>query len=177
MSRRAFSGGRPEISLSKLMKPLLILFFTTWLALASPTLLGAVRTSAAKATTNLDAEGPWRQALERAQQRWQAFRKETPLTGEQKARIREIVQPHHAEIRQQLSALRDAHRQLREASKNNGDLAAAADKVGDAARRGALLRAQLTREIRPVLTPEQRRRLDSALAEFERGTDRLGNLR
>ncbi len=159
------------------MKSLLLLSLTALMALTTPTVLRAASSASTKTDARLGADGPLRQALERARQRWQAFRKETPLTREQQTKIREIVQPHRNEIRAQLSALRDARKQLQDASKDNGDLTAAAEKVGEAARHGALLRARLAREIRPILTPEQRQRVDSALDEFHAETGRLGSLR
>jgi Spy/CpxP family protein refolding chaperone len=122
------------------------------------------------------SDGPLRHALRGALRRWLAFREETPLTEQQRAQIREIVKPHRDAIRTQITAMRDAHSQLHKATTKDGDVQAAATKVGEAARNGALLRARLAREIRPVLTPEQCQRLDSGIEEFQSNLGKLGTL-
>lgn len=162
------------------MKKLLVPMLAALAAVTLATPAQAVDATPGKSAADVrsgGSDGPLRHALRGALRRWLAFREETPLTEPQRAQIREIVKPHRDEIRTQIAAMRDAHNQLHKATTKDGDVKAAAEKVGEAARTGALLRARLAREIRPVLTPEQRQRLDSGIEEFQAELGKLSALR
>jgi len=86
---------------------------------------------------------------------FQAFRRETPLSAEQKQKVREVLASHRSEIRAQWEKGREARRALEAATKTSGpDSQAtrqAAEKVGEAVRDRALLKAKIGSEIRPLL--------------------------
>ncbi|WP_395735362.1 Spy/CpxP family protein refolding chaperone [Prosthecobacter sp.] len=95
------------------------------------------------------------------------FRKQTPLSDEQKTALSKILAEHREEIRAQITEGRDARRAMEKAVKENGSTKAAADKIGDAARDRALLMARIAKQMRPLLTPEQQKQLEEAHSEIE----------
>jgi len=72
------------------------------------------------------------------------FRKETPLSDEQKGKVRSIVETHRGEIRAQFDKGREARRAMADASKagdtDSKAVQSAAEKIGEVAA-PALLRA------------------------------------
>lgn len=98
------------------------------------------------------------------------FRKETPLSDEQKTAISKIMNDHRAEIQAQIVKGRDARHAMTAAAKENANSSAtkaAAEKIGDLARDRALLAARIGAEVRPLLTPEQQKQIESAREEIE----------
>jgi Spy/CpxP family protein refolding chaperone len=98
------------------------------------------------------------------------FRKETPLTAEQRASVAKILETHREEIRTQMTKGRDARRAMAEAAKKDANSAAtraAAEKLGDLTRDRALLIAKIGSEVRPLLTPEQQKHIETARGELE----------
>ncbi|WP_395751439.1 Spy/CpxP family protein refolding chaperone [Prosthecobacter sp.] len=95
------------------------------------------------------------------------FRKQTPLSDEQKAALSKILAEHREEIQTQIKQGREARHAMEKAVKENGSTQAAADKIGDAARDRALLMARIAKEVRPLLTPEQQKRMEEARGEIE----------
>jgi len=98
------------------------------------------------------------------------FRKETPLTAEQRASVAKILETHREEIRTQMTKGRDARRAMAEAAKKDANSAAtraAAEKLGDLTRDRALLIAKIGAEVRPLLTPEQQKHIETARGELE----------
>lgn len=98
------------------------------------------------------------------------FRKETPLSDEQKTAISKILQNHRPEIQAQIAKGRDARREMTAAAKENASspaTKAAAEKIGDLARDRALLVARIGAEVRPLLTPGQQKQIESAREEIE----------
>ncbi len=98
------------------------------------------------------------------------FRKETPLSDEQKTAISKIMSEHRTEIQAQIAKGRDARRAMATAAKENADspsTKSAAEKIGDLARDRALLAARISAEVRPLLTPEQQKQIESARKEIE----------
>ncbi|MEZ5387990.1 MAG: hypothetical protein R3F13_20985 [Prosthecobacter sp.] len=98
------------------------------------------------------------------------FRKETPLSDEQKAAVGKILQQHRPEIQAQLTKSRDARRAMAAAAKENATgpaTKATAEKIGDLARDRALLVARISAEVRPLLTEEQLKQIESAREEIE----------
>ena len=98
------------------------------------------------------------------------FRKETPLSAEQRASVAKILELHRDEIRAQMTQGRDARRAMAEAAKKDANSAAtrsAAEKLGDVTRDRALLIAKIGAEVRPLLTPEQQKHIEAARGELE----------
>lgn len=92
------------------------------------------------------------------------FRKDTPLSDEQKTQIRDIVQTYHSDMRQQAEtgkAAREAFRKAAAESPDSKETLAAAEAIGNAARDRALLAAKIRAEVRPLLTPEQQASIES----------------
>ncbi|OYW74703.1 MAG: hypothetical protein B7Z37_16570 [Verrucomicrobia bacterium 12-59-8] len=95
------------------------------------------------------------------------FRKQTPLSEEQKAAISKILAEHREEIAAQINQGRMARHAMEAAVKENGSTKAAAEKIGDAARDRALLMARIGAQVRPLLTPEQQKQIEAARSEVE----------
>lgn len=98
------------------------------------------------------------------------FRKETPLSDEQKTAIGKIMSEHRAEIQTQVTKGRAARSAMAAAAKENASspaTKAAAEKIGDLARDRALLAARIGAEVRPLLTAEQQKQIESAREEIE----------
>lgn len=98
------------------------------------------------------------------------FRKETPLSAEQRASVTKILESHRDEIRAQMTQGCDARRAMAEAAKadaNSAATRAAAEKLGDVTRDRALLIAKIGAEVRPLLTPEQQKHIEAARGELE----------
>lgn len=99
------------------------------------------------------------------------FRKETPLSAEQREKVGAVLEAHRAEARSIFTRSRDARRAFVEAAKTHGADApatrAAADKTGEVTRDRALLIAKVLGEVRLVLTEAQMKRLESAHQEVE----------
>lgn len=98
------------------------------------------------------------------------FRKESPLSAEQRASVTKILESHRDEIRAQMTKGRDARRAMAEAAKKDANSAAtrsAAEKLGDVTCDRALLIAKIGAEVRPLLTPEQQKHIEAARGELE----------
>lgn len=99
------------------------------------------------------------------------FRKETPLSAEQKQAVTSIVQSHRDEIRAQVRSGIEARRAMATVAGAQGADAsatrAAAEKLGAVACDRALLTARILGEVRPILTPDQVSRIQSARTELE----------
>lgn len=95
------------------------------------------------------------------------FRKQTPLSDEQKTALSKILAEHREEIRAQITQGRAARHAMEKAVKENGSTQAAAEKIGDAARDRALLMARVAKGVWPLLTPEQQKRMEEAHSEIE----------
>lgn len=98
------------------------------------------------------------------------FRKETPLTAEQRASVSKILESHRDEIRAQMNQGREARRTITEAAKkdaNSTATRAAAEKLGDVTRDRAMLIAKIGAEVRPLLTAEQQKHIETARGELE----------
>ena len=111
-----------------------------------------------------------REVIRTAVRHFLNFRKETPLSDEQKASISKILQEHRPEIQAQLAQGRDARRAMETAARENATspaTKAAAEKIGDIARDRALLMARISAKVRPLLTPEQQKQIESAREEID----------
>lgn len=104
------------------------------------------------------------------------FRKDTPLSTEQKTALAGILQSHHGEIRSQIITARDARRAMAEAVEKTGayspDTYAAAARIGEAARERALLLAKVGSKAKPILTAEQLASLESGRSELQAMIDK-----
>jgi len=106
------------------------------------------------------------------------FRKETPLSAEQRASVTKILESHRDEIRAQMTQGSDARRAMAEAAKKDANSAAtraAAEKLGDVTRDRALLIAKIGAEVRPLLTSEQQKHIETARGELESLVDAAMN--
>jgi len=98
------------------------------------------------------------------------FRKESPLSAEQRASVQKILESHRDEICAQMTQGRDARRAMADAAKKDANSAAtraAAEKIGDVTRDRALLIAKIGAEVRPLLTPQQQKHIETARGELE----------
>lgn len=165
---------------------------TSTLAIVSALVLGAAGFTAIPALAKASSEtgvagvlgedflpgqghGKFREVIRTAMRNLMNFRHETPLSTEQKQKARSVIESHRSEIHAQLEKGRDARRTMLGLMKTSGpDDAAtreAADKIGNAARDRALLIAKVASEIRPLLTPEQLKRIETARTEIESQVD------
>ncbi len=103
------------------------------------------------------------------------FRKETPLTADQKKEVASVLESHRDDIRAQMESSRDARRNMEAAVKEHGpdapEASQAADQIGQIARDRALLTARILSEVRPLLTPEQLDRIEDAREELQSMVD------
>jgi len=99
------------------------------------------------------------------------FRKETPLSDEQREKLAAVLEPHRAEARAIIERGREVRKTYAEVVKQHGPDSAqareAAEKIGTLARDRALLIARIGMEAKPLLTAEQQDRLDAARQEVE----------
>lgn len=165
---------------------------TSTLAIVSALVLGAAGFTAIPALAKASSEtgvagvlgedflpgqghGKFREVIRTAIRHLLNFRHETPLSAEQKQKAQGVLESHRSEIRSQMEKGRDARRAMMAAVKESGSDAVAtreaADKIGNAARDRALLMAKVASEIKPLLTPEQLKRVESARAEIESEVD------
>lgn len=111
-----------------------------------------------------------REVVRAALRNFLTFRKETPLSDEQRTAIRQILEDHRGELQTQMAHGREARRAMAAAAKENAGspaAKAAAEKVGEVARDRALLGARISAEVRPLLTAEQQKRVEAARSEIE----------
>lgn len=114
--------------------------------------------------------GPLREIVQTAMRHFLNFRKETPLSAEQRDSVKKILESHRDEIRSQMTKGRDARRAMAEAAKKDPastETRSAADKIGEVARDRALLMAKIGAEVRPLLTTEQSQLIEAARTEIE----------
>jgi periplasmic protein CpxP/Spy len=87
------------------------------------------------------------------------------LTEEQKSRIKDVLRTHADEIKAQMQASANARRILHDAvmaqPTDEGAIRAAAAQVGQTQGDAALLFARVRTEIDPILTPEQKQKIQS----------------
>jgi|GEM_PF-1171480 len=99
------------------------------------------------------------------------FRKETPLSDEQRQKLAAVLESHKTETQALIKQGREARRAYADAVKTHGPEASqtrdAAGKIGNLARDRALLLARITSEARPLLTADQLKSLESAREEIE----------
>ncbi|MCW0220031.1 MAG: hypothetical protein OJI67_17025 [Prosthecobacter sp.] len=99
------------------------------------------------------------------------FRKETPLSDEQREKLAAVLEPYRAEVRAVIERGREVRKTYAEIVKKHGPESAqareAAEKIGTLARDRALLIARIGVEAKPLLTVEQQQRLDTARQEVE----------
>lgn len=100
------------------------------------------------------------------------------LTEDQKSRIKDVLRTHADEIKAQMQASATARRALHDAvmaqTTNESAIRAAAAQVGQAQGDAALLFARVRTEIDPILTPEQKEKIQSFHARGGRHADAAG---
>jgi len=85
------------------------------------------------------------------------------LTAEQRDQVSKIFKEQEGAFKQRVEADRAAHEALRKAATDpSADLRQLADAAGKAHAEVAVLRAETLRKVIPLLTPEQRARLEQA---------------
>jgi len=92
------------------------------------------------------------------------------LTAEQRDQVSKIFKEQEGAFKQRVEADRAAHQALRKAAIDpSADVRPLADAAGKAHAEVAVLRAETMRKVIPLLTPEQRARLEQAPAHGHRG--------
>jgi Spy/CpxP family protein refolding chaperone len=100
------------------------------------------------------------------------------LTEDQKSRIKDVLRTHADEIKAQMQVSATARRALHDAvmaqPTNESAIRAAAAQVGQTQGDAALLFARLRTEIDPILTPEQKAKVQSFQARGGHHADAAG---
>jgi Spy/CpxP family protein refolding chaperone len=92
------------------------------------------------------------------------------LSAEQREQVSKVFKEQQGAFKQRFEADRAAQAALRKAAADPGaDLRPLADAAGKAHAEVAVLRAETLRKVLPILTPEQRTRLEQAPARGHRG--------
>ena len=92
------------------------------------------------------------------------------LTTEQREQVSKIFKEQEGAFKQRVEADRAAHQALRKAAIDpNADVRPLADAAGKAHAEVAVLRAETVRKVLPILTPEQRSKLEQAPARGHHG--------
>ena len=90
------------------------------------------------------------------------------LTAEQRDQVSKIFKEQEASFKQRFEADRAAHAALRKAATDpNADIRPPAEAAGKAHAEVAMLRAETVRKVLPILTPEQRSKLEQAPSRGE----------
>ena len=85
------------------------------------------------------------------------------LSTEQREQVSKIFKEQDGVFKQRVEADRAAHHALRKAATDpNADIRPLADAAGKAHAEVAVLRAETVRKVLPILTPEQRSKLEQA---------------
>jgi len=119
--------------------------------------------------------GQLREIFAKLKQNFSEFREQTPLSKEQKGKIASILKANRQEIKAQLTEGAQARRALdasvEQSSADSPASQTAAERIGESAEKRALLIARLSTEIKPILTPEQAKRLKGAKEEIQSSVD------
>lgn len=98
------------------------------------------------------------------------LRDDLALTQEQKEKVRGVLQAHKSELKDQWVAGKNARGTMHSAVKEHGadspEARTAADSLGRVSANRALLVAEIAAAVRPVLTPDQIKKLESAKGEL-----------
>jgi Spy/CpxP family protein refolding chaperone len=85
------------------------------------------------------------------------------LTAAQREQVSKVFQEQASAFKERVQADRAAHQALRKAATDpNADIRQLADTAGKAHAEVAVLRAETLRKVLPILTPEQRTKLEQA---------------
>lgn len=103
------------------------------------------------------------------------LRGELDVTDQQRSEIREIVKAHRDDVRPKVVSVIEHRRALREAvmaeQPDEAAIRAQADALGEAIGDTAVVISRVTGEARTVLTEEQLRMIEDAMAENEASVD------
>jgi Spy/CpxP family protein refolding chaperone len=98
------------------------------------------------------------------------------LTDDQTAKVKDVLRSHSDEIKAQMRSWGAARRALRDAMMtlpaDENAIRAAAEQVGQSQANGALLLARIRAEIDPILTPDQKDRLQKFQSRTGQHTER-----
>jgi len=157
-----------------------------WLATFAATmgLIGVVGSGAVRAQDGdaagggralLGVRGPLRKVFRESVSKLRGLKEELNLTPEQKAEIARILKAHREEI---VRAVQDVHEKRRALMKevrsddySERAIRRAARDLADAIGDASVLRARIRKEVRAVLTAEQRRKADRVLEDIQRSVD------
>ena len=121
------------------------------------------------AITLADEKGGIRQE---AREKLTALRDELNLDPAQKKEIREVLVSHKPELIAQFTQGKNAREAMQSAVKDHGaaspEANAAATNVGEVAKKRALLVASISEQVKPILTPDQIKKLQDAKAGFRK---------
>jgi len=127
---------------------------------------------AVAALTQHGAGRPLRQALRQTIKKLRELRGDLDLAPEQKRDIAMIFKEHSSEIVNCIEDIYEARKALNKAvtagNANEGAIRRAAARLGRAIGEGSVLRAKVRREVRAVMTAEQRRKCDTVADEIEK---------
>jgi len=123
----------------------------------------------------LGVRGPLRKVFRESLSKLRGLKEELNLTPEQKAEIARILKAHREEI---VRAVQDVHEKRRALMKevrsdeySERAIRRAARDLADAIGDASVLRARIRKEVRVVLTAEQRRKADRVLEDIQRSVD------
>lgn len=106
--------------------------------------------------------------------RWMVLRSELNVSGEQKAKIKEVVQSQKPEIATAAKAVWEKHVALRSAvladQPDEQVIRKASDDLGKAIGDAAVLASKVAGQVKPILTTEQREKIKQFRQECETST-------
>jgi Spy/CpxP family protein refolding chaperone len=109
--------------------------------------------------------------------RWMVLRSVLNLTDEQKAKLKEAVKPHKAEIAKAAKGVWEKRTALVGAvlaeQPDEQAIRHAADELGKAIGDAAVLASKVVGDVRPVLTSKQREQLEKFRQDCQTATDRF----
>jgi len=109
---------------------------------------------------------------QQAREKLADLRDDLGLDATQKEKIRDILVSHKAELLAQWQLGKSARDTMQSAVKDHGagspEATAAANGIGEVAKKRALLVASIAQEVKPVLTPEQIKKLETAKEGLEK---------
>ncbi|MGD9632702.1 MAG: Spy/CpxP family protein refolding chaperone [Pirellulales bacterium] len=156
-------------------------FGTIGICLVAAVLAGATGATGLAATGSLGDDvpeaRPLRMLVGGQLGRLLTLRSELDVTAEQRDKIRGIVRSHKAELVSALRPIAEKRRALRDATlaenANDAAIRAAANELGKTIGDAAVVGSKIKAEVRTVLTPEQREKVDQFRQQSESAVDKF----
>ena len=137
--------------------------------------LGAAAPTVSQAAGHAFRDSPLGRLVQGQVGRRMVLRSQLNVTAEQREQIRGIYESHRAELAAVAASLVEQKRALRDAVTNSdatdGDIRAAANKMGDAIGDAALIGRTIHRELQTVWTSEQQQLLDVYQGDKQQAID------